>query len=167
MSVLTTTEAIKFYWQQQSVFDEVERETLYKGKTLTDKEGNPLIEIYALTEDETDIFKDYMKEAVRDAFNLAIKQSIGIANSLVIDGTIEGEANSYGFSVKNNSMVNTNFKDAADGAFNKFIKYSILLKWYSLNNLPDLIKHYQLQIMWTEQDLAVSLLYPFKKPNFS
>jgi len=73
----TDPELVVFYETEESLLNEVTQKTLYRGLSIKTEGGESLIDEYALTPDETDVFRTLMQEAYTEVFGLVMKMTWG------------------------------------------------------------------------------------------
>lgn len=164
-----TPNNIIFYYAKQDMFDYISLITAYRAKTIKDSNGNPLMDEYVLSPDETDVFLLFMKTATREAYNIVVKMTKGIASQPVFTDenvTIATAitTNLYGFKIVDNAAYNDNILYVVDELIKKYIQYNVLSSWYLLTGVDEELKKWEAKKLLARQDLITKGLFQLRKP---
>lgn len=142
----TTTEKakIRFYYNRDTLFNDVSLMSNFMAKNLATKEGNSLTDDYALSDDERDLFAVCVRACLPDIYEAMLK----ITNA--IDAAFEDEVTEAGptpaagtyieFTLQDNEAYNENVLSIVDSSIYSAIKYGVLKEFYSTILQPDFFK---------------------------
>ena len=167
-----TPNTIVFYYAEDTVFNNLSLRTLYRAKNILDKEGNSMVDDYAMSGDEKDAFRLFFETAIYDAFDIVTKMAAGISTDPVFINSSQTIAtivipNLYGFRIVDNAAYNINVLYGVDDGIRKFVDYHILSSWYELVGLDTELQKWLAQRNEARTDLITRRLFQLRKPLIS
>lgn len=177
----TEPKTIIFYYKKDDFFKHLSLRTLYRAKNIKSEAGEALIDDYAMSEDEKDVFLLFMKQATYDAYDIVQKMTTGITTApIVIDDTTsiitivpDGEnttediLNTYSFKILDEAAFNENALYAVDSGIEKYIKCHVLADWYDLVGLDNEYIKWSTKKDVARIDLITKRLFQLRKPLIS
>lgn len=134
---------ITFRYDYDEVFNDVGLLSAYMIKNVADENGT-LLDDYAITEDEKDVFAICLKQALPNIWERLMKISSGVDNAfgiVTVEATEETEAGKFvEFNIKDNGAYNKNVLALVESTLNECIKYGVLTEFYSVNVNAELLR---------------------------
>lgn len=159
---------IKFFYNRDTVFNDVSLMSNYMCKNLTTKDGDAMIDDYAISDDERDLVNVGIRATLPDIYESMAKITTAVSDAFddEVDenaGTDEhGEAYPAGsyveFTLQDNGSYNNNVLTTVDASLYNSIKFGTLKEVYSTIVNPDLSK--------IAADRFVAELYKLKQRLF-
>ena len=142
----TTTEKAKllFYYNRETLFNDVSLMSNFMAKNLATKDGNSLTDEYALSDDERDLFGVCVRACLPDIYEAMLK--ITNAIDTAFDDEVEEsgptpEAGTYvEITLRDNEAYNDNVLTIVDASIYNAIKYGVLKEFYSTVIQADFFK---------------------------
>ncbi|MGM0377845.1 MAG: hypothetical protein ACQEQ0_13825 [Bacteroidota bacterium] len=133
-----STDVIRFYYPTDDIFDLVAAETAQKAKSVVvEGEGKPDFDRVAVTSDEKNYIRKYMKEAMLEVFSpvsgIIVDEKITHDEEFTLDGG-GTETGSFTF-VVDNDRSRTITLDLLDHLIENSLVDFILFKWYVMKGL--------------------------------
>jgi len=127
--------SIRFYYETEKMFNSLSLRTSYRAKMIKDTEGVSQTDDVAISQDEKDIVKELLEQAVYDIFGEMFKITEGIADPIFFDTTFTpkggaSELTVSGGILKDNEAFNANILTNIDKKIENCIRYFILTQWY-------------------------------------
>ena len=141
------TGGITFYYDSESVFDEVGMLSAYMAKNLSATTGVNIDE-FTVTEDERNLYEDCLKRALPKVYNVFLKISdpddpfnADAKVDAKENSGLEREAGTYiEINIKDNGAYSINTLGCIDGTLINCIKFAVLAEYYSVNINADLLR---------------------------
>jgi hypothetical protein len=124
--------AITFGYKIDDLFNDVGLISSYMTKDIKNEEGSMMDE-FAITDDERELFDVCMKQAAPNIFEAMLKMSTCTDGYGIENGEIR-------FSVKDFNAYNENVLPLVDSTIYDCLKFGVLTEFYSMNIHPDLRK---------------------------
>ena len=172
----TDPELVVFYETEESLLNEVTQKTLYRGLSIKTEGGESLIDEYALTPDETDVFRTLMQEAYTEVFGLVMKMTWGADDAsgtdllkfntnVILEGSSVEYA--YGFSIVNHEAYNDNHLVLVERAIRKCVIDHTIANWYKLKGLDAEAQKFLADYEYNKRLLVNKYLFGLRKPLFN
>lgn len=138
---------IKFFYNRETIFNDVSLMSTYMSKNLSTKDGNSLTDEYAISDDERDLVKVCIRATLPDIYESMTK--ITNAVSFAFDDSVEesagtdqrGTAYAAGYYVEfvlqDNNSYNDNVLTMVDASIYNSIKLGTLKEIYSTLTQPE------------------------------
>lgn len=129
---------ITFTFSVQKIFNNVSLRSHYRAKNLQTESGDSLIDIYALSEDEKDVFNISLEDISAELYGILLKMMSEINDASVISGE------DVIFKVKDNQAYNPNSVILVDKALQKALIDGVLYQWFDAvaqDNFADKFKN--------------------------
>ena len=97
-----TNNTIAFTYEVDDLFTDASRVSAFTSKNLRDKEGNAMVDTFALSEDERGVYLQGMKSILPDIYDLLIKLTSDIDNAFIVSDT------EIKFIINDNDVYNAN-----------------------------------------------------------
>lgn len=142
----TTTEKAKllFYYNRDTLFNDVSLMSNFMAKNLATKEGNSLTDEYALSDDEKDLFGVCVRACLPDIYEAMLKITNAVDTAFddeVAESGPTPEAGTYvEITLQDNEAYNDNVLTIVDASIYNAIKYGVLKEFYSTVIQPDFFK---------------------------
>ena len=165
---------VLFYYNRDTLFNDVSLMSNYMAKNLTSKDGNSLTDDYAISDDEKDMFDVCVRASLPDIYESMAKVTNSIIpafdDDVTEDGTTSGKditgtvtvtiaAGHYvEFALLDNGAYNANVLTMVDASLNNCLKQGVLKEFYSNVIQPDFFK--------VSSDRFVSELFKLKQRLF-
>ena len=127
---------IQFYYNRNTVFNEVSLMSNYMAKNLATKDGNSLTDEYAISEDEHDLVDICIRAALPDIYEAMTKITTLVADAFDDDVTVSGNS-CVSFTVLDNAAYNDNVLSIVDASLNNCVKFGTLKEIYSTLPQPE------------------------------
>jgi len=127
---------IQFYYNRDTVFDEVSLMSNYMAKNLATKDGNSLTDEYAISEDERDLVNISIRAALPDIYEAMTKITTLVADAFDDDVTVSGNS-CVSFTILDNAAYNDNVLSIVDASLNNCVKFGTLKEIYSALPQPE------------------------------
>ena len=127
---------IQFYYNRDTVFDEVSLMSNYMAKNLATKDGNSLTDEYAISEDERDLVNISTRAALPDIYEAMTKITTLVADAFDDDVTVSGNS-CVSFTILDNAAYNDNVLSIVDASLNNCVKFGTLKEIYSTLPQPE------------------------------
>lgn len=146
---------IIFYYQNSSLFDDVQHQSAFICKNIVSKEGEDLSERYAITNDEEPMFKLCLRETMPDVYDIVKPITYGIKDAWYDDITgqqlknldtslsvlvVENTGYYTVIRVQNNKAYNPNTVKLVDSALRSTIEQGVLANFYTRVTHPEITK---------------------------
>lgn len=137
IAATTTAPAkIQFYYNRNTVFDEVSLMSNYMAKNLATKDGNSLTDEYAISDDEHDLVNICIRAALPDIYEALTKITTLVADAFDDDVTVSGNS-CVSFTILDNAAYNDNVLSIVDASLNNCVKFGTLKEIYSTLPQPE------------------------------
>lgn len=170
---------ILFYYNRDTLFEEVALLSNFMAKNLSTKEGASLTDEFAMSDDEKDLFSECVRSCLPDVYESMGKLTQEVVPAFIESKTEDGRTSGKNvsgetvvvpsgayveFRLQDNAAYNMNTLTIVDTSINNTLKYGILKEFYSTVLHPDYYK------VCTERFLAEQLklrqrLYQLKKKS--
>jgi len=148
MSVTVITATISFSYTFAAIFDKVEQLTTRVAQSIGDKEGNAMIDMYAVSDDEKDTVLFLLQDAARNLFKGFGKLTFGITDAITISDTL------VSLKIKNNGSQNTNTPNEIDGLIELALINYILAAWFAKKILGEQSNYYYMEYIKNVKDIT-------------
>lgn len=122
--------AITFSYKADDLFNDVGLISAYMTKDLKDENGS-LLDEFAITDDEKELFSVCVKQAAPNIFDAMLKMSACTNGYEEKDGYVK-------FSVRDNNSYNENALPLVESTIYDCLKFGVITEFYSMNVHPDL-----------------------------
>ena len=137
---------ILFYYDRETIFNDVSLMSNYMCKNLTTKEGNSMTDDYAISDDERDLVNVSIRAALPDIYESMAKITNSVSSAFEDDATETGAtgrpaAGHYvEFTLLDNGAYNDNVLTTVDASLYNSIKFGTIKEVYSTIVNPDLFR---------------------------
>lgn len=121
---------ITFSYSADDLFNDVGLISAYMTKDIKNEQGS-VIDEFAITDDERELFDVCVKQAVPNIFDAMLKMSTCTEGYNIDGGYIE-------FSVRDNQSYNKNSLPLVESTIYDCLKFGVLTEFYSMCIHPDL-----------------------------
>ncbi len=135
--------SIEFYHPVSDIFDKVHMLSSYQGKNIVSDKG-PELDRVALTEDERDVFGEFLSNAVNNISLLFVKMNTEI---YVIDNTVT-------MKVRDNGLAKDSVLQSFDKLLKELIVETILQAWYEKISIGELFQLSTVKVQAMTIDLS-------------
>ena len=142
-----TPSTIKFFYNRNTIFDEVSLMSNYMAKNLATKDGNSLTDEYAISDDEEDLVKVSIRATLPDIYEAMTKITSEVSSAFDDDvqesagtdekGTAYPSGHYVEFIIKDNTAYNNNVLSVVDASLENCIKFGTLKEVYSALPQPE------------------------------
>lgn len=163
---------ITFSYDIKDLFNDVGILSAYMTKNLSAEKGS-LLDEYAFTDDEWDIFKVCLKQAVPNIYESMLKMASGVTDAFGAEVTLVGDeteglkrkAGTYvELSINDNGAYNANVLSLVDATLRECLKHGTLAEFYSTCIHADLYAAARDKYLANVQQLNQRLFQLKKKP---
>lgn len=118
---------IRFYYPYASIFDKVKLETEYRASKINAEDGTPLIDRFAMTNNEQDGFEHHLKHGIYRVGENVLKLTFGLLNAI-----FDAEAGNdiVGFYALDKENYNDNILALINNEVELILTNYCLFKWY-------------------------------------
>lgn len=138
----------EFVYDIEELLEKIREESAYLAITIKTKEGVPLVDDYAVTEDEDDIITTFLTQTIRELGNREFAKLARVPYTL--------EEQNLTFRCKARHEARGREQNVDDDIVN-YLKASSFLKWVELKGLANFIPIYQQRKMEALASLHKSL----------
>lgn len=135
----TAPKKIQFYYNRDTLFNEVSLMSNYMAKNLSTKEGNSLTDEYAISDDEKDLVDVCIRAALPDIYEAMTKITHSVEGAFSDNETVDGD-DCVALTILDNDAYNGNVIDLVDASLYNCIKHGTLKEVYSTIVNPDFFK---------------------------
>jgi hypothetical protein len=160
--ISSNVDYIRFHYTFAEIFTNVKLESEYRAKLLKDKDGNPLIEDYAMTDNENTGFEYHLKQGLYEIGKVVLKLTRGLTEALYVI-TSPAEVNIL---MVNKDYHNPNLLPILDKEMENMLTHYCLWNWYDHVSLPEISKTYLLRFQAAQIALS-GLVFELRKPKLS
>jgi hypothetical protein len=137
---------ISFYFPVDKVFDDASMRSMYQARNMKDQTGATMVDDFAITEDERNIYMSLLEDAVFDVFLNFLKYTKGIDGALqhnadyVLPAVGEADPVTVKASfvqIVDNANYNENYLQAIDMNMIKTIRFYTLRDWFESQGKSD------------------------------
>lgn len=123
---------IKFYYDKDTLFNDISLMSNYMCKNMTSKDGNSLTDEYAISDDERDLVDVSVRATLPDIYEAMVKitNSINAAFEDADTETVSGKT-CVSFTIQDNEAYNGNVLTMVDASLYNCLKYGTLREVYS------------------------------------
>ncbi len=132
-----STGIIRFYYNRDTVFNEVSLMSNYMAKNLATKDGNSLTDEYAISDDEKDLVDICIRATLPDIYEAMTKITNSEVNAFDEDEEITGEGHCIVFTLRDNYAYNDNVLTMVDASLLNCSKHGSLREVYSTITQPE------------------------------
>lgn len=137
---MATSDSIREYsFSFDEIMKEVQTINQLRVKEIYDKDNNVKFDDYAISDDDGDTVKIFVKNAVFDLVEISASLMSELTNAVKVDDP-------YGVMVKNNESVNESIKLAVKNSFKQVIVSSVLKQWYEMKGLAEDFKLWSMNL---------------------
>lgn len=137
---------ILFYYNRDTLFNDVSLMSNFMAKNVTSKDGVSLTDDYAISDDEKDLFSVCVRACLPDIYESMAKITSGVIpafeDEVDEDGTKTGtdisgttktvsEGKYVEFTLQDNAAYNLNVLSMVDASLNNALKQGVLREFYS------------------------------------
>ena len=127
---------IQFYYNRDTIFEEVSLMSNYMAKNLATKDGNSLTDEYAISDDEHDLVEICIRAALPDIYEAMTKITHSVADAFEDEVTVSGNP-CVAFTILDNAAYNDNVLSVVDASLNNCVKFGTLKEIYSALPQPE------------------------------
>ena len=127
---------IQFYYNRNTVFNEVSLMSNYMAKNLATKDGNSLTDEYAISDDEHDLVDICIRAALPDIYEAMTKITNLVADAFKDDVTVSGNP-CVSFTILDYDAYNDNVLSVVDASLENCVKFGTLKEIYSTLPQPE------------------------------
>ena len=140
---------IVFLFEKAGIFDDVRHLSAFMAKNAANKEGQPLLEQYAISEDEEPMFNLCLRDCLPDVWEIMVKLTHGVDDPYgeeTFDSTTYGDLTVktgvpyVKFAIVDNGAYNPNLLKIVDASIQSTMEQGVLEKWYTRIAQADLLK---------------------------
>ena len=138
---------IKFFYNRETIFNDVSLMSNYMAKNMSSKEGNSLTDDYAISDDEKDLVQVSIRATLPDIYESMAKITNAISSafddSVAEAAGTDQKGNSYDagdyveFILQDNGQYNENVLTMVDSSIYNCIKHGTLREVYSTITNPE------------------------------
>lgn len=130
---------VTFSYDINELFDDVSMLSAYMAKNIATENGS-LMDEFAITDDERDIFKVCLKQAIPNIYESMLKMASGIVNAFDAEVMVEAdegtglkrkEGTYVEFNINDGGSYNTNVLSLVDTTLRECLKHGTLAEYYS------------------------------------
>jgi hypothetical protein len=122
---------ITFSYSNDELFNDVSLLSSYMVKNMVFESGSALDE-FVITDDEKDVWKVCLKQALPNIYEALLKISSGVTDAF--NDNVEVESKTYlQIKIKDNNEYNTNVLSIVESTLRDCINYGTLVEFYSIN----------------------------------
>lgn len=158
MSVTATGGLITFTHASSDLFTSVKMKSSYRSNTIKTEKGEPLVDDFAMTDDELDLFNTFLNNNVGKVLELFLKLTYGITDAITVD--VSGNVV---LKINDKENYNTNLLSYTDKTIKDILVYKLLSEWYKSCGLEPEYKKIDLDYQTTRKEL-VRRIFEFRKP---
>ena len=151
----TEPKKIVFFYNRDTLFNDVSLMTNYMAKNLSTKDGNALTDDFAISDDERDLVNVSVRSALPDiyeamtkitnsvipAFDDSVTETAGVKGKDISGNNVNITSGDYvEFQLLDNDAYNANVISIVDASLYNCIKYGTLKEIYSTIVNPDFFK---------------------------
>ena len=125
-----TTGKIKFYYEKDTLFNDISLMSNYMCKNMTSKDGNSLTDEYAISDDERDLVDVSVRATLPDIYEAMVKITNSINSAFEDEDTVSGKT-CVSFTIQDNEAYNGNVLTMVDASLYNCLKYGTLREVYS------------------------------------
>lgn len=125
-----TTGKIKFYYEKDTLFNDISLMSNYMCKNMTSKDGNSLTDEYAISDDERDLVDVSVRATLPDIYEAMVKITNSINSAFEDEDTISNKT-CVSFTIQDNEAYNGNVLTMVDASLYNCLKYGTLREVYS------------------------------------
>ena len=125
-----TTGKIKFYYEKDTLFNDISLMSNYLCKNMTSKDGNSLTDEYAISDDERDLVDVSVRATLPDIYEAMVKITNSINSAFEDEDTVSGKT-CVSFTIQDNEAYNGNVLTMVDASLYNCLKYGTLREVYS------------------------------------
>lgn len=163
---------IVFLFEKAGVFDDIRQLSTFMAKNAANKEGQPLLEQYAISEDEEPMFNLCLRDCLPDVWGIMVKLTHGVDDPY---GEVTFNSTTYGdltvktgvpyvkFAIVDNGAYNPNLLKIVDASIQSTMEQGVLEKWYTRIAQADLLKMANLGFASESSALARRLMQLLRK----
>jgi hypothetical protein len=122
---------ITFSYSNDELFNDVSLLSSYMVKNMVFEAGSALDE-FVITDDEKDVWKVCLKQALPNIYEALLKISSGVTDSFN-DNVEVGSKKYLQIKIKDNKEYNTNVLSIVESTLRDCINYGTLVEFYSIN----------------------------------
>ena len=141
-----TPDTILFYYNRDTLFNDVSLMSNYMSKNLSTKDGNALTDDYAISDDEKDLVQVAIRATLPDIYEAMAKITNAVSSAFEDDATETGTSGRPAsghyveFTLLDNGSYNDNVLTTVDASLYNALKYGVLKEVYSTIVNPDFYK---------------------------
>ena len=178
-SKIEASEEIVFYFKHADLFDDVQHQSAFMCKNIVSKEGEDLLERYAITDDERPMYDICIRETMPDVYDVMKPIMYGIVNAVTdvmnqadldtLIGTPSPTPSSDTYvvvCVQDNGAYNPNDLKNVDTAIRTMIEQGVLSFFYTRVIHPDLTKMAASMYAANGETLAIRIMPLRRKTRF-
>jgi len=161
MSVATLGGVITFTYASSSLFTSVKMESAYRSKTIRAEKGEPLVDDFAMTDDELDLFNGFLTDNVSKVLKPFLNLTYGITDAITtnVSGNVV-------LKINDKANYNTNLLNYTDKTIKDLLVYKLLSEWYRSNGLEAEYKRIDFDYETTRKEL-IRKIFELRKPLIS
>lgn len=174
----TYDDSIYFIYEREGIFDDIRQLSTFMAKNAANKEGQPMLEQYAITEDEAPMFGLCLRDCLPDVWELMVKLTHGVEDAyqdaktftaeevaeLATKGiTVSADKEYVTFRIVNNGAYNPNILKVVDASIRSTIEQGVMEKWYTRIAQADLLKMASLGFTSESSSLSRRLMQLLRK----
>jgi len=141
-----TPNKILFYYNRDTLFNDVSLMSNYMSKNLSTKDGNALTDDYAISDDEKDLVQVAIRATLPDIYEAMAKITNAVSSAFDDDAEETGASGRPAaghyveFTLLDNGSYNDNVLTTVDASLYNSLKYGVLKEVYSTIVNPDFYK---------------------------
>lgn len=122
---------ITFSYSNDELFNDVSLLSSYMVKNMVFEAG-PALDEFVITDDEKDVWKVCLKQALPNIYEALLKISSGVTDAFN-DNVEVGSKKYLQIKIKDNKEYNTNVLSIVESTLRDCINYGTLVEYYSIN----------------------------------
>ena len=140
-AVDTKPAMVRFYYETEKIFNSVSIRSTYRAKMVKDNQGESQLDDVAISQDEKDIIKEILEQAIYDIFGELFKITESVDDPVFFDSEVTlvdaSKVTASGGLIKDNDAFNKNVLPNIDKKIENCIRYYILSEWYVSASMGD------------------------------
>lgn len=161
MSVEVVAGLITFTYASSDLFTTVKMKSSYRSKTIKTEKGEPLVDDFAMTDDELDLFNEFLTDNVSKILEFFLKLTYGITDAITVN--VSGNVV---LKINDKENYNTNLLSYTDKTIKDILVYKLLSEWYKSCGLEPEYKKIDSDYETTRKEL-IRRIFEFRKPLIS
>lgn len=154
---------VSFSYEVNDIFNKVAMKSAYNAKNIRNKDGQSLVDDFAITEDEKDIFQQCLRSVLPEIYSIVLKITSGVSDAFNFDVT----GATVSLSVMDNEAYNENILSLVEQSISECLVEGTLMEWYRSTIHADLLNMYSKSFGMSLEKLFSRLFQLRKKKVYS